>query len=496
MNTNQLEIIHTIENGVYQVWTYSEKIGHYIQLDERYFCKTLPIYGSLNEKARKQARKQHIKGAKVIKEIWIPAHIPNITKKAFRKYPPSAQAALLLFSIFDGNRAGCLLTADILCGQHATALRKAEPEFYPVISIQCGSPNMIHFVSSHIKNLFPPISKHICHKGKLKRKHILDYRTKVGEFPHHIQDYSLGVVKIKHQKKFTFPVSYTDCSIAIIGADNAQIREATPYIENAAIILLNSASGDLAPTKLSTSDIAAYDPAIVEHLNAERHHIASLLRWWWNLFDDEDAWARQIVQTARASFGKPDSRYIRVELDPKKLRDAIRYQVLLSFFDEVEKARFMTSEELAPYRQTAKEVFDPAPPEPVRLRHAEDPDVFLEIMKAMVKNPPAAIVAENERFVKKDKPLAAWRTIGGERYLVFLEDTWTRAYAKLVKAHKDIESSYLQHERWERDFQKLLCEQSLIKAASSGYRYRYDLMGDGTRDNTYVVAIPAHLLET
>ena len=228
---------------------------------------------------------------------------------------------------------------------------------------------------------------------------------------------------------------------------------------------------------------------------AEGYHAASLLGWWWERFDDEDAWARQVTQTARASFGKPDSRYIRAEIDPKLLRDAIRYQVFLSFLDELETAGFMTREELTPYRQTVKDVFDPAPPEPVQLRHAEDPDVFVEIMKAMVKNPPAAIVAENERFVKKDKPLAAWRTISGERYLVFLEEAWAKVYSKAVRTKKEIDCSFLQRERWERDLQKLLCEQGLIKEASSGYRYRYNLLEDGTRDKTYVVAVPAHLLE-
>ena len=30
---------------------------------------------------------------------------------------------------------------------------------------------------------------------------------------------------------------------------------------------------------------------------------------------------------------------------------------------------------------------------------------------------------------------------------------------------------------------------------AAGYRYRYDLLANGTRDSTYVVAIPARLLQ-
>lgn len=155
----------------------------------------------------------------------------------------------------------------------------------------------------------------------------------------------------------------------------------------------------------------------------------------------------------------------------------------------------MTAEELTPYRQGAKEVFDPDPPESLATRHAEDPDVFLEIMRALVKDPPAPIVAEGERFIQRDRPLAAWRSIRGERHLIFLEADWAKTYAKAVRSIKEVDTSFFQREHWCRDIQKILCKQGLIKAASSGYRYRYGLLNNGTRDETYVLAIPAQLLE-
>lgn len=193
-------------------------------------------------------------------------------------------------------------------------------------------------------------------------------------------------------------MEYTNSIVVIIGAAPSQMKEATPYIDNAAVVLLHSDPGDLKPTKLSTADFAAYDPEIVNRLREYREQIGMLLYWWWLPHKREDAWAAQIVQEARASFGKPDSRYVSVELDPKLLRDRIRYLVFLEFLNELGDYGYMSHEDLEPYRQTAKEVFDPEPPEPVVIRRAEDPEVFLDIMRALAIEKASSIVAEGERF--------------------------------------------------------------------------------------------------
>lgn len=328
---------------------------------------------------------------------------------------------------------------------------------------------------------------------KIHRKAILDYRVSIGELLRHIQDFSQVKCSIPGYKKLRFPAPYSDTVVLLVGADNSQIREAMPYINNAAVLLLNSGTGDLTPTKLSSADIAAYDPGVVSQLKDKRKHIAALLDWWREPYADENAWARWIVQEARASFGKPDSRYIRVELDPRKLRDAIRYRVLLSFLDELEAAQILTAEELEPYHTGAREVFDPAPKEDKPPQRAEDPEVFLEIMRELVQC--AFIVPEGERYVKSSKTLGAWRTISKEPYLVMLEEVWAKEYAKAARKRKNLDVSFFQKERWESDMQKLLVEHEMIKPASAGYRYRYNLLEARTRDTTYVVAIPTRLLE-
>ena len=84
------------------------------------------------------------------------------------------------------------------------------------------------------------------------------------------------------------------------------------------------------------------------------------------------------------SFGPPDGRYVSVTLDPRKLNRAIRYQLLLAFLTWTEDCDLLTAEEAATYRAAVKQVYDPVPVPETPVRHAEDPEVFLEAMKALV----------------------------------------------------------------------------------------------------------------
>lgn len=479
---------------------YDKKIDRFVLLDENRLSRARPGYNLLNEKARQREFNSFVKDSELIRTFTLSEWLPNAPLKlCLERLPPGAktdavQTILSLSSVFESPKPGYLLLADMLCGLHGAALRKAEPTFSPTIAIRSDSPEILSALKKLIKSVVS-ISRWKRKKVRIQRAAILDYRVRPGEFPRHIQDFSQTKCSAPGYKKPRFPAAYTDTVALMIGADNAQVREAAPYFSNAAVVMLNCGSGDLAPTRLSSADISAYNPDIVQQLKINRKAVSTLLSWWWAAFEDEDAWAQLIVQKARASFGKPASHYVRVELDPKRLRDAIRYQVLLSFFDNLDACGLATAKELQPYRQGAKDVFDPAPPEAVVRRHVEDPAVFLEIMRDLTTAKADSIIPEGTRFVKKDNPFAAWRTISGERYLVIPEDTWVKVYKKEVLARKELDASFLQVENWERKFQRILSENGKIKKASSGYRYRYDLYEDGTRDSTYVVAIPAQFLE-
>ena len=487
-------------HGCNRFYIYDEKEDRFRPIIEKDLSRASPGYTRLNEKARQREFDDFIKQSEIVATVKIPEFLPNApSKPRLEKFSPgkkfsAAKTFLSSGSMFEVPRTGYTLLADVLCGLHCAALRKAEPSFSPTVAIRSDSPE----IQSALKKLVKSIAWLSCWKSKkvkIERTAILDYRVRPGELLHHIQDFSHVKYSIPEYRKLCFPAEYADTVVLVIEADNAQLREATPYLSNASVVLLNCGTGDLSPTKLSSSDLVAYDPKIVQQFKVHRKAVSALLGWWWSLFDNEDVWARKIVQEARASFGKPDSRYIRVELDPKRLRNAIRYRVVLSFLDELEKFGFMNVEALQPYRQGAKDVFAPAPQESVTLRRAEDPEVFQEIMRELVAAKRDSIVADGERFVKKDKPFAAKRTISGEQYLVMPEDAWATAYKKAVLVRKDWDTSFLRHERWERELQKILAEAGKIKQASSGYRYRYDLYGDGSRDQTYVVAIPAQILE-
>ena len=179
--------------------------------------------------------------------------------------------------------------------------------------------------------------------------------------------------------------------------------------------------------------------------------------------------------------------------DPKILGKAIRYQVLLAFLSILEEYGILESEALASYQAAVKQAYDPDPEPEVPIRHAEDPEVFLEIMRALAAKGP--IVGPEERFCRGDKALGAWRDISGVRHLVLLEGTWKKTYARAAHAMEGLDLSFLKQDGWERALQKKLAEAGYLKCPSAGYRYRFDLLGTGERDKTYVVAIPQHLLE-
>ena len=220
--------------------------------------------------------------------------------------------------------------------------------------------------------------------------------------------------------------------------------------------------------------------------------MAALLRAWWAAEEDEVTWARQIVVEAKASFGKPDSRYISIQLDPKLLNKAIRHRVLCSFLDWLETEGLLAAEALERYCMIVKSVYDPEPVEEKPPQYAEDPQVFLRVMRDLTAS--EKIAGLEEPFRKGDKLLGAWRTISEECFLVMPEDGWKKAYSKAARADKDVDTTFFQRDHWESELQKILAEAEAIKVPSSGYRYRYDLYGTGKRDSTYVVAIPAGLL--
>ena len=138
--------------------------------------------------------------------------------------------------------------------------------------------------------------------------------------------------------------------------------------------------------------------------------------------------------------------------------------------------------------------FPPPPPPPAPKRQAEDPQVFLELLAEHIRQSLEDIAGPDEPYRKKDRRLGAWRTISGTQHLVMAEPVWKKWYQRQVRSRPDLDTACLSRDAWEKDMQKALADAGVIKAPSAGFRYRYDLYNDGSRDSTYVLAVPAHLL--
>ena len=473
----------------------------YTRITERHYRKLIPGFDEMTAQAQERHIRKWLKSdAEIVCEAESSLHLPNTRKKLHGRLPAledfqrGAVNLLEITSLFQSKEANYLLLSDILCGHRASALRGAEPSFRAALSVS-GTSQPLEACLRTLVDCAVTRDKWKQSGCKIRRAAILDYTQAAALSIHMIEHSRIKVTgKGIHGARIPFP--YTDTVALVKGANSAQLREAAPYLENAAVILLNCATSEFLPTRLPPSSVAAYDPEVLARLRQTQDYIAALLRFWWSSAEDEDVWAREIVSQARQSFGKPDSRYVQCEPDPKLLRKAIRYRVLLSFLNMLEAHQMLDEETLDRCRQEARDVFDPAPAVKNVLLQADQPEVFLDLMQKIVAQYPDSIVDEDSHFVKSQKHLAAWRTISKKQYLVFPEDQWAKAYKKVACSTGNIDPSYFQRNGWERELQKTLCQHHLIKEPSSGYRSRYDLYENGTRDTTYVVAVPSEVLES
>ena len=482
-----------------EYWVYELKTG-YVPLDEAYLARASPGFRNLNERAREKVRNEYLGKCTTIEKASVPRYLVNTRRSlpgkdghrraaAFEDFRAGALALLPVCELFSNAEAGCDLLAAVLAGMRCESLREAETGFRAVVEIRSTAPEIEETLTTLAG---AAVTRKKWKNGRIKRLAVLDWRTRPGGLPHRIQDFSRLKIKVKKHPTLRIPVPYIDTVALVMGADSAQLREAAPYLENAAVLLLNCGSNDWGGRRLRTSELAEYDPAVVKGLEEERYSVAALLCAWWAAEEDEVTWARQIVAEAKASFGKPDSRYVAVQFDPKLLNMAIRHRVLCSFLDWLEAEGLLAGENLECYRASIKGVYAPELVEEKPPQHAEDPQVFLGIMRNLAAS--EQIAGPDEPFRKGDKLLGAWRIISGERFLVMPEDRWKKAYSRAARAAKDVDTAFFQRDQWERELQKILAEAEAIKVPSAGYRYRYDLYGAGKRDSTYVVAVPAKLL--
>lgn len=472
----------------------------WVPLKERYLSKVIPHFTDLMEKARKKYFSKWLEKCQIICKAKVDRSLPNTHWKLRlngEKVPPTKEllqqgvAALLsLARLTEDKKLSYQIMMLLICAPHVYELRRVYPEFMPVMKFSDTGPSTGNILTELV-SLVVRRKKWSGKHCKIRRRKVLDFTSTSLYMPRHIQDFSNLTVKCKGSPNIPFP--YTNTLALIIGADNRDLKDAWPYLKDSACFLLNcpartTPEGILPPVKHFDN----YNDSVLEELRTHGEHIAALLRWWAVQWDDFPSWASELVKSARATFKSSDPAFVRLAVEPKKMTDAIMDKMLKLFFDHATACELLTVERANAVLADIQEAFDPAPVQPTGLRKAEDPAVFLELMRKIVSS--ASIVEEGTPFVKDKPALGAWRTISGKRYLVILEKTWEKAYRKAVKEDSLLDGSYFSNDHWSRDLQGLMKAAEIIKAASSGNRYRYNIYSKPGDTKEYVVAIPAELM--
>ncbi len=468
-----------------------------VLVDERHLRREIPHYADLTLKGRRKAVDRYLTGFPVALRARIDETLSNVGLRILGRSPcrddfrAGADAFLRLLDLFEDRETGAILAANLLCGFQMTTLQRLFPTFSPVIAIPEADETLEH-VLRLIQETATPKHRWRGKYCRVRRAPVLDYRESGDGISHGFQDFSRIRVTLSGRKSPAAPFPYTDTAALLIGASSGQIREAAPYLERCSVIALGCRlPKEFSARRLSHRQLGAYDPQIIEAWRAHGAEIALVLRLW----QEYELPAATIKAQVSSRFLPPDARYISVTIHPDELRAAVYIAALIAFLRMLVGYGLLSTVETAA-REEALTVlfFPPPPPPPAPKRQAEDPQVFLELLAEHIRQVPEDIAGPDEPYRKKDTRLGAWRTISGTQHLVMAEPVWKKWYQRQVRSRPDLDTACLSRDAWEKDMQKALADAGVIKAPSAGFRYRYDLYNDGSRDSTYVLAVPAHLL--
>ena len=493
--TKQLIVFHCGDQTIRWLLRPDEKRP--VLVDERHLRREIPHYADLTLKGRRKAVDRYLRGFPVALRARIDESLPNVGHHILGRSPcrddfrAGADAFLRLLDLFEDRETGAILAANLLCGFQMTSLRRVFPTFTSVIVLPETNATL-ECVLRLIQNTATPKQRWRGKHCRVRRAPVLDYRENGDGIILKLQDFSRIKIDVPRGKSPAAPFPYTDTAALLIGASSGQIREAAPYLERCSVIALGcKLPKELSTRRLSHRQLGAYDPQIIEAWRAHGAEIALVLRLW----QEYELPAATIKAQVSSRFLPPDARYISVTIHPDELRAAVYIAALIAFLRMLVGYGLLSTVETAA-REEALTVlfFPPPPPPPAPKRQAEDPQVFLELLADHIRQAPEDIAGPDEPYRKKDRRLGAWRTISGTQHLVMAEQVWKKWYQRQVRSRPDLDTACLSRDAWEKDMQKALADASVIKAPSAGFRYRYDLYNDGSRDSTYVLAVPAHLL--
>lgn len=476
----------------------AEEDGRYVPLPENFWAGRIHNFRYLTIEGREKRRRKLLQEMDV-KTVRVRTVQPPAWWKIHDddgKHPPTAAdcsqgvASLMsLLDVFPSTEAGAMLLATVLLGLRAADLKQYEPSLRPCVAFR-GPPQLERVMKCLFKSILPRKRW----KGKnfsIWRKRVVDLNDAVS-----LVDISRAKIRANKLKSIWLPLPPENAVLLVLhGRDGVWGRLSDDLSQVGLVFVNNSLSANgWGAASVPTYSLTAWDDQLFEKIIAKAPQAARLLGWWWGISGND--WAQDVVRRSHDQLGRPGGRFRTFSYEPKALCRAVAYQVLLDFVALVSDRQWLPPDVADSYRQRLRDIFDPAPlPPPTAPRRAEDADVFLEKLKLLIDHPDQ-IVPPGKPYARpqRGKVAAAWRQIGGEEYLIMEEKIWMTWYAKAVKTDSAIDATFLQNDRWAAELQKLLGQAGVIKIPASGYRYRYDLLANGTRDTTYVVATPARLL--
>lgn len=488
-----------VKTGPGQPIFLAEEDGRYVPLPENFWAGRIHNFRYLTIEGREKRRRKLLQEMDV-KTVRVRTVQPPAWWKIHDddgKHPPTAAdcsqgvASLMsLLDVFPSTEAGAMLLATVLLGLRAADLKQYEPSLRPCVAFR-GPPQLERVMKCLFKSILPRKRW----KGKnfsIWRKRVVDLNDAVS-----LVDISRAKIRANKLKSIWLPLPPENAVLLVLhGRDGVWGRLSDDLSQVGLVFVNNSLSANgWGAASVPTYSLTAWDDQLFEKIIAKAPQAARLLGWWWGISGND--WAQDVVRRSHDQLGRPGGRFRTFSYEPKALCRAVAYQVLLDFVALVSDRQWLPSDKADAYRQRLQDIFDPAPLPPTTApRRAEDADVYLEKLNVLLIDHPDQIVPLGKPYAhpRRGKVAAAWRQIGGEEYLVMEESVWATWYTKAVKTDHTIGATLLQKPRWELELQKLLGQAGVIKIPASGYRYRYDLLANGTRDTTYVVATPARLL--
>ncbi len=488
-----------VKTGLGQPIFLAEEDGRYVPLPENFWASRIHNFRYLTIEGREKRRRKLLQEMDV-KTVRVRTDQPPAWWKIHDddgKHPPSvaecrqgAESLLSLLDVFPSTEASAMLLATVLLGLRAADLKQYEPSLRPCVAFR-GPPQL----ESALKSLFRHILPRKQWEGKrlsVRRKRMVDLNK-----PLSLVDISRVKIRVDKLKSIWLPLPPEDAVLLVLHGRDTTWGKLSDDLSQVGVVFANSSlsANSWGAASVPTYTVSAWDDDLLENIIAKAPRAAWLLGWWWGTSRDD--WAQDVIRRAHVQLGNPGGRFRTFAYEPKALCRAVAYQVLLDFVALTGDRQWLPPDKTDTYRQRLQDIFDPTPPSPPTTpRRAEDADVFLEKLKLLIDHPDQ-IVPLGKPYARpqRGKVAATWRQIGGEEYLVMEEKVWMTWYAKAVKTDNTIDAAFLQKPRWELELQKVLGTAGVIKAPAAGYRYRYDLLANGTRDSTYVVAIPARLLQ-